>query len=155
MLAVRFYDVVTAVHVLAVVAGFGALFALPVLAAFLRREHPEALAGFYAGTGRLGSKVLTPIWVVALVAGMYLATDADLWSEVWVTIPFIILVALFGIAGAVFAPTERKLAAAAASPRGASSAEAQALASKLQTAYLLSAALVAVAVFLMVTKPGA
>ena len=121
MVALRVYDVILSLHVMAVVVAFGVVFTYPVVLPWLRRHHPGSMAVAHQVQGRLGSSLISPAATVALLAGAYLATDAGLWSEVWVTIPLIILLAILGVGGAVFAPAERRLAELAsgdiASPR--------------------------------------
>ena len=161
MLAIRFYDVVLSVHVLGVVVAFGITFAYPLLMEFVKRTQPHAMAALHAAQDEIGKKVITPGMVVVLVAGIYLASDAELWDRVWVSIPMAILIVLFGLGGAFFAPQERKLEELAqrdiATAAGATvdfSPEYEALYARVRAVGLVAAALVAVAIFLMVAKPG-
>ena len=62
------------------------------------------------GYGDVGTRVMTPAMVVVLGSGIYLASDRDLWDRPWVSIPMVILIVLFGLGGAFFAPRERDLA---------------------------------------------
>lgn len=153
MLAIRFYDAVVALHVMAVVIAFGVVFTYPVVFPWLRRSHPSAMAVAHEVQGRIGQRVITPAATLALLAGIYLASKEHLWGEVWVIVPFVILVVLLGIGGAVFAPTERRLAALASA--GVDSPEYDATFRRLLTAQVAAAALVLVAIFFMVTKLGA
>lgn len=152
MLALRVYDAVVALHVMAIVAAFGVVFAYPVVLPWLRKQHPGSMAVAHEVQGRLGRYVVTPAAILALVAGAYLASDADLWGEVWVVIPFVILVAILGVGGAVFAPTERRLVQLASG--GVDSPEYDATFRRLFLAEVAVAVLVLVAIFLMVTKLG-
>jgi len=152
MLALRLYDAVVALHVMAIVVAFGVVFAYPVVLPWLRRSHPGSMAVAHEVQVRLGRYVITPAATLALLAGVYLASDADLWGEVWVLVPFVILVAILGVGGAVFAPTERRLAGLAAG--GVDSAEYDATFRRLLGAQTVVAVLVLVAIFLMVTKLG-
>lgn len=152
MLALRFYDAIVALHVMAIVIAFGVVFAYPVVMPWLRRNHPGSMAVAHDVQGRIGRYVITPAATIALVLGMYLASDADLWGEVWVLVPFVILVAILGVGGAVFAPTERRLVALAGG--GVDSAEYDATFRKLLVAQAVVAGLVLVAIFFMVTKLG-
>lgn len=152
MVALRFYDVILSVHVMAVVVAFGVVFAYPVVLPWLRRHHPGSMAVAHQVQGRLGSSLITPAATLALLAGAYLATDAGLWSEVWVTIPLIILLAILGVGGAVFAPAERRLAALASG--GVDSPEYDAAFKRIMPLYIAVAVAVLVAIFLMVTKLG-
>lgn len=130
-LAVTFYDTVNAVHVMAVVAAFGVLLAAPVLG-------PSAVLH------RSWMAVLTPGAVLAFLTGAYMASDRSLWAEVWVTVPMTILFVVLGVVHAVVVPAERKLLGGDASAEG-----------RWRAAVVASGVLVLVAVFFMVTKPGA
>ena len=152
MLALRLYDAVVALHVMAIVVAFGVVFTYPVVLPWLRRHHPASMGVAHEVQGRLGRYVITPAATLALVAGVYLASDADLWGEVWVIVPFLILVAVLGVGGAVFAPTERRLAHLASG--GIDAAEYDATFRRLLVAEAVVAVLVLVAIFLMVTKLG-
>ena len=152
MVALRFYDVILSVHVMAVVVAFGVVFAYPVVLPWLRRHHPGSMVVAHEVQGRLGRSLISPAATVALLAGAYLATDAGLWSEVWVTIPLIILLAILGGGGAVFAPAERRLAALASG--GIDSPEYDAAFKRIMPLYVAVAVAVLVAIFLMVTKLG-
>jgi Sec-independent protein secretion pathway component TatC len=153
MLAVQFYDVVVALHVMSILIAFGAVFAYPVATSFLQRTQPQVLAGWHALQLRLGQRLITPAGTVALLLGAYLASDRDYWSEVWVTIPLVILIVILGLGGAYFAPRERRLSELAA--EDPSSPKYTALARQVTLMQTLAGGLVLVAVFFMVTKLGA
>ncbi len=153
MVALRVYDVILSLHVMAVVVAFGVVFTYPVVLPWLRRHHPGSMAVAHQVQGRLGSSLISPAATVALLAGAYLATDAGLWSEVWVTIPLIILLAILGVGGAVFAPAERRLAELASGD--IASPEYDAAFKRIMPLYVAVAVAVLVAIFLMVTKLGA
>lgn len=162
MLALRFYDVIVSLHVLAVFAAFGVVFAYPVLVPYVLRRHPGAAPALYGGMVELNRKLVTPAAVVALLAGAYLATDAEVWDEVWVTVPLLCLVALMGLVGAVFTPSERRLSERTARELGSGAAgeapwspETLALVRKDAIAGAVALALVVIAVFFMVAKPFA
>jgi uncharacterized membrane protein len=161
MLAIRFYDVVVAVHVLGVVFAFGVIFAYPVLVGYVKRHQPYAMAALHAAQDQIGRKVITPGMIVVLVAGVYLASDIEAWDRPWVSGPLVILFVLFGLGGAFFSPQERKLAdlaqrdiAAAEGTTVEFSAEYEALYERVKLVAFGAIGLVTLAVFLMVTKPG-
>jgi uncharacterized membrane protein len=158
MLAFAFYDVVVAVHVMAVVAAFGVTFAYPVFVPWLRRTHPEAMPAVHDSRDRLGRLLMSPGMGVVLIAGIYLATKAKVWSEAWVTVPLVILIVIGALGGMFFAPNERRLGELArrdlATGKGFS-AEYDALFARVATAGLATIALVLIAIFFMVAKPGA
>jgi uncharacterized membrane protein len=159
-LAITFYSVVLSVHIMAVVIAFGAAFAYPVFLPWARRAHPEAMPILHTISGRISRMVTSPALVVVLLAGFYLASDADVWSEVWVTVPLIIIIVIGAIGGAVMAPSDRKLATIAARDLGG--AETGALSQEYDDLFRRTAffgytvcVLVLVAIFFMAAKPGA
>jgi hypothetical protein len=151
--AILFYDVVVALHVMAVMLAFGVIFAYPFIETYLVRHAPEAMAPLHRAQVHVSRALITPAATVALLAGIYLASDRDYFSEIWVQIPFAILIVLLGLAGAFFIPTEKRLAEAAEA--GVDSAAYQALARRHALVGAIAAGLVLVAVFFMVTKLGA
>ena len=144
--SVSFYNVVVWIHVLAVVVAFGGVFAYPVLASALARAG--ALPAFHSTQALIWSRVVTPAMVVVLLAGIYLATDADAWSEGWVSGGFVGMILLFGIAG-VSTGWQRKAAQLATT----SDPAYDDLARRLNTAAVAAMVLVVVVLFLMVVKP--
>ncbi len=153
MLAIRSYDVVVAIHVAAIVTAFGVVATYPVVLPWLRRAHPGSMAVAHEVQGRIGRMVVTPAATLALLAGIYLASSERLWGEVWVIVPFLILVAILGVGGAVFAPTERRLARLASA--GVDRPEYGATFRRLLAMQSAVFGLVLVAIFFMVTKAGA
>jgi uncharacterized membrane protein len=156
MLALTFFDVVLAVHVMAVVAAFGVTFAFPVFVPWLRRTHPEAMPAIHDARDRIGKVLMGPALLLVLAAGIYLASKADVWSESWVSVPLVILVIIGGLSGSFFAPNERKLGEMARrdlAAGGKFSAEYQALSARVDAVGLVTIALVLIAIFFMVAKP--
>jgi hypothetical protein len=151
--AILFYDVVVALHVMAIMLAFGVIFAYPFIEAFLLRQAPEALGPLHRAQVHVSRALITPAGTVALLAGIYLASDRDYFSEIWVQIPFAILIVLLGLTGAFFIPTEKRLAEAAEA--GVESSAYQALSRRHALVGSIAAGLVLVAVFFMVTKLGA
>jgi hypothetical protein len=153
MLALRFYDVVLSLHVAAIVVAFGVVFTYPLVLPWLRRHHPGAMVVAHETQARVGRSVITPAATIALLAGVYLATDAELWGELWVVVPFAILVAILGLGGAVLAPTERPLAELASD--GMDTPELRRHVQQGDDALERRRRLVLVAIFFMVPKLGA
>ena len=94
--------------------------------------------------------VVNPAGSLALLAGVYLASDRSYWSEVWVSVPLVILIVLLGITGAYFIPRQERLAELAEAGGGP---EYAALAAQVARVAFASAGLVVVAIFFMVAKP--
>lgn len=157
MLALQTYDVITAVHVMAIVLAFGVTFAYPVLFPFLDRVHPQALGPLHAAQDRIGRFLIMPFGTLALATGLYLAADRDLFDRVWVQVPMAILIVLLGLGGAFFAPRERRAAEIAMRDAEAGrgpSEEYRTLSGQIAKVGALASLLVLVAIFFMVAKPG-
>jgi len=152
MLALEFYDVVLAIHVMAIVLAFGVTFAYPLMGPYMGKNAPQALPAFHRLQERIGKLLITPFAALAFVTGIYLAADADLFSKVWVTVPMIILIVLLGLGGAFFAPTARKLAELAETKPGGP--EYMAKVAQSAKVGMLADVLVLTAIFFMVAKPG-
>jgi hypothetical protein len=148
--ALRFYDVVLWVHITAVVTAFGALFAYPVFLAVNAGSPIGQRASLHRLQIAFSKRVTGPAIGVVLIAGIYLATDADAWSEIWVTIPFIVLLAVAGLGATVLRKGEERLVAS--SDAADEGAYASALATVRTWTYVILALLV-IAIFLMTVKP--
>jgi uncharacterized membrane protein len=152
-LAITFYDVVLTVHIVAVVVAFGVMFAYPIMDAQVRRAGPADVAALHRLQVALGTRVIVPAMTVVLLAGLYLTFDRWSFDEPWIGATFAILFVLFGLGGAVFAPTDARLAELA--ERGETDSEEYARAARrVRLAGRLSLVLVVAAIFLMVAKPG-
>jgi hypothetical protein len=141
--AILFYDVVLSIHVMAIVAAFGVWFAYPLLVV-------GGDAATHRAQARVARMVVTPAGTLALLAGVYLASDRSYWSEVWVSVPLVILIILMGITGGYFAPRQQRLAELAEAGAGP---EYTALATQVARVAFAAAGLVVVAIFFMVAKP--
>lgn len=151
------YTVVLFVHVLAVVVGFGVVFTYPLLDAYARRTNVVDLVALHRFQVFLTSRLIQPALLVILVAGIYLATDRWSLGDGWISATFAIVIVIGGLAGAVIAPTEKKLLALAqrdlqAGQKPSDAYEREAV--KLARFGGLASLLIVVALFLMVTKPG-
>lgn len=155
------HSIVLFVHILAVVVGFGVVFTYPLLDAYIRRTNVVDLGALHRFQVFLTSRLIQPALLVILVAGIYLATDGDRGyglGDPWISAAFAILIVIGGLAGAVIAPTEKKLLALAQRElkQGQRPSEAyEREATKLARFSGLASLLIVVALFLMVTKPGA
>ena len=137
------YETVVALHVLANIGAWGPLIAWP----WLPRRHPDA----HAARARLLGAVVSRSGTLAFLAGLYLAFDRDLFGEPWVSGPLLIMLVLFGVVGAYLTPQERRLSALA---EAADWTAWEALHRRVLTAAAGCSVLVALAVYLMVVKPG-
>jgi len=147
----RFYDVVLWLHITAVVVAFGALFAYPVFLAVNARAPIAQRATFHRGQIAFSRRVTGPMLGVVLLAGAYLATDAGVWSEAWVTVPLVILFVVAGLGVTALRRGEERLVER--SEAGDEAGYAAALAT-LRTYTFITLALVVIAIFFMTAKPG-
>jgi uncharacterized membrane protein len=109
-LAVAVYDVVKALHIMAVVGAFGLPLAYPLLFAYIQRRHPTALGAAHDTQLYLNQRVTGTGTVLILLFGAYLASKQHLWGEVWVIVPLVIIVVIGGIGGALINPSVQRLA---------------------------------------------
>jgi uncharacterized membrane protein len=151
MLAVLFYDVVKWIHIMAVVIAFGALFAYPVWFTQVMRASTSERAFFHRTQAFIAQWLISPGLLVLVVAGIYLASDRDLWSKAWVTVPFVIAIIIGGLGGMYFGPREKRLAELSASGGGA---EYTKLFTQVRNVTYVALALIAIAAYMMVTRVG-
>jgi Sec-independent protein secretion pathway component TatC len=149
---IRFYDVVLWLHITAVVVAFGALFAYPVFLVVNARAPIAQRATFHRLQIAFSKRVTGPVIGVVLLAGVYLATDAHLWSKTWVTVPFVLLFVIAGMGATLLRRGEERLVAT--SEAGDEAGYASALAT-VRTWTYVTIALIVIAIFFMSAKPFA
>jgi uncharacterized membrane protein len=150
LVAIGLYDVVLWLHITAVIVAFGALFAYPVFLAVNARAPIAQRATLHRLQIAFSKRVTGPTIGVILLAGIYLASDADAWSEGWVIVPLVLLFLIAGLGATVLRRGEEGLLAHAEA--GDESAYASTLARvRLWTWVVL--VLVVFVVFVMAAKP--
>ena len=159
--AVTFFTFALAIHIAAIVIAFGVTFAYPVMYAVGIRTEPRAMAGVHRIQDAVGKRVITPFMVVALAAGIYLASKLEVWSQFYVQWGLGAIIVLGGLGGAFFAPRERKLAelaerdiAAAGEGQVSFGAEYKALRQQVLTVGLLSNVLILLTIYFMTAQTG-
>jgi uncharacterized membrane protein len=152
---VSFYNVVLFLHILSAIVAFGILFANPVIFASLRRAGNAAqLAWWHRTQVRVDRMILSPAATLLLACGIYMASDGPYgWKSTFISVGLALLVVIMGIVGSV--QTRSGVKAAEIAERGETGPDYERYATRLQWAGNVSALLVAVVVFLMVTKLGA
>jgi hypothetical protein len=148
--SVRFYDVVLWVHITAVVTAFGALFAYPVFFAVNAKAPIAQRANFHRLQIAFSQRVTGPTIAVVLLAGVYLASDAHLWSKTWVVVPFVLLFVIAGIGATVLRRNEQRLIATSEAADEAGYATAL---SAVRTWTFMTIALIVITIFFMAAKP--
>jgi len=160
LVATSAYEIVLALHVMAVVATFGVTFAYPIIFAVTARSDPRSLPLIYRIEYSIERMLVNPGLVVVLGAGIYLASDGKHWSEFFVQWGLGAVVVIGAVVGAVMIPTAKRAETAAAADIAASgggevelSEESRGLARRLTIAGSLLSVLVLVTILFMVIKP--
>jgi hypothetical protein len=133
---------------MAVVAAYGLPLAYPLLIPYVRRNNPEALPGVHAVQYRLNKYLTGPATAVILLAGVYLATEHDLWGEPWVIVGLLSIAVISGLGGALVLPAAERM-----SQLRGDSAEYAAVYSRYMRAEVTLVVVVLVAIFFMAAKP--
>ena len=145
---VTFETVIKALHIMSVVAAFGPPLAFPFIFAYAQKHHSAALGSLHDVQLQVNRRIVGLGTVLVLVFGAVLATKEDVWSEVWVTIPLVIILVIGGVGGALINPAIKRLSQKAGTP------DYDAEYRSYLRYELLLGALVLVAIFVMTTKPG-
>lgn len=154
--AFTFYDLALAIHILAVVIAFGVVFAYPLIDAQIKQAGPEALPGLHQLHLTLARRVITPAMSVVLAAGIFMAVDRHLFDELWIKLTLVILIALFGLVGAVLTPIDKRLLELALSDLRTDTSPSPEYEAEARKAAILGSfalALVVVAIVVMTFKP--
>jgi uncharacterized membrane protein len=157
--AIDAYSISVFIHVTAVVVGFGATFAealmFPVAMKVGRRHLPYVHRLQLAINQRFAGPALGLI----ILTGIYQTIDGD-WGfgSFWISATFVIAIVVGAINGAYFIPTDRRLAVMVEreiEAGGELSEDYQRQARREGVMGAVTGVLIVVAIFLMVTKPGA
>jgi uncharacterized membrane protein len=113
VLATSGYDVVLAVHIIAVVIGFGWTFALPLVYAVATKVDPRSLPVLHRIEYSISRMIVNPALLVIILAGIFLASDAHHWKEFFVQWGLAVAIILGGVLGAVLIPAAKRAEEAA------------------------------------------
>jgi hypothetical protein len=108
--AVQFWQIVLGVHILAVVVGFGVVFAYPLFVLVGGRLDPRAMPWFHRMQQMVGRRLINPALAVVLIAGIYLTSDLHQWKSFYVGWGLAAAVVIGALEGAVMIPGEGRLA---------------------------------------------
>jgi len=150
VLAVQLYDVVLWIHITAVVVAFGALFAYPIFLAVNARAPLAQRAGFHHLQIAFSERLTGPGIGVILLAGVYLAIDAEVYDQAWVGISFVLLFVIAGLGSTVLRRGEERLVATSEASDEAGYAAALAT---VRTWTFVTLVLIVVTIFFMTAKP--
>jgi len=109
LLAVAFWEVVLALHIIAVVFAFGATLAYPVLLGAVTKADTRALPALYRALHAISQRVIMPGLAAIVVFGVYLASHLDLWHTFFVQWGLGVSIVIGGVEGAFLSRRERRL----------------------------------------------
>jgi Predicted integral membrane protein (DUF2269) len=158
--AVTFYDVVLAVHIMAVVVAFGVTFAYPIIFSVGARSDPRSLPVLHRISYTVERLLVNPGLLLVLIAGIYLASKGHHWSEFFVQWGLAAVVVIGAVVGVVMIPASKRAQELAERDIAASgegtiqmSAEYQAVVRRLSTVGSLLSLLVLLTILFMAIKP--
>ena len=162
-LAVTTLEVSVFIHVAAVVVGFGATFAEAIALPVAMKLDPRHLPYVYALQLAINRFFVGPAMVLILLTGFYQVSEGGFsLGDFWISATLAIVIVLGGINGAYFIPTDRKLMTMVTAEIAAAGAGPVTLSEDFQRRSrnegivgTITGILVLVAIFLMITKPGA
>ena len=155
---IEFYDISVFVHVAAVVVGFGATFAEAIMFPVAMKTGAQHLPYVHRLQLAINLRMATPALVLIIITGIYQTADRWEFGDFWISATFLIALILGGLNGAYFIPSDRRLAPMVErdlAENGVPSEAYLAQAKRQGMFGALAGVLVLLAVFLMVTKPGA
>jgi hypothetical protein len=113
-IAASLFEVVLAVHIMAVVVAFGVTFAYPIMFAVAARHDPRGLALMHRVEYTIERTLVNPGLLLVILAGIYLASKGHFWSDFFVQWGLAAAVVIGALVGAVMIPTAKRAEVAAA-----------------------------------------
>ena len=162
--AASLYEVVLAVHIMAVVVAFGVTFAYPIMFAVAARRDPRSLPLLHRIEYTIERMLVNPGLALVLLAGIYLASKGHFWSDFFVQWGLGAVIVIGALVGAVMIPTSKRAEQIAARDLAASgddeapaqlSDEYRALVRRLSSVGTLLSLLVLVTILFMALHTGA
>ncbi|MGO9759695.1 MAG: hypothetical protein ACLP1Q_00320 [Solirubrobacteraceae bacterium] len=106
--AASLYEVVLAVHVIAVVVAFGVTFAYPIMFAVAARHDPRGLPLLHRIEYTVERMLVNPGLLLVVLAGVYLASKGHYWSDFFVQWGLGAVVVIGALVGSVMIPTGKR-----------------------------------------------
>jgi len=160
LVAVAFFEVVLALHILAIVFAFGATFAYPVLLGTITKADTRALPALYRALHAISQRVIMPGLALIVIFGIYLASHLHQWNTFFVQWGLGVAVVIGAVEGAYLGRREQLLievadrdVAAAGEGPVTFSAEHDALVRRIGGIGALMDLLVVITIIFMVIKP--
>jgi uncharacterized membrane protein len=162
--AASLYEVVLAIHIIAVVVAFGVTFAYPIMFAVAARQDPRGLPLLHRIEYTIERMLVNPGLLLVVIAGVYLASKGHYWSDFFVQWGLGAAVVIGALVGSVMIPTSKRAeqiatrdlaAGGGGETRVELSDEYRALVRRLTRVGTLLSVLVLVTIFFMATHTGA
>jgi hypothetical protein len=160
--AASLYEVVLAIHIMAVVVAFGVTFAYPIMFAVGARHDPRGLPLLHRIEYTIERYLINPGLLLVLLAGVYLASKGHFWSDFFVQWGLGAVVVIGALIGSVMLPTAKRAELVAARDVAASgdgevalSDEYRALVRRLSSVGTLLSLLVLITILFMALHVGA
>jgi hypothetical protein len=154
------YDIGLFLHVLAVVVGFGPTFGYAFFQVVTERRYPRGVPTMWRATEMTSNFLVTPAALLVLLVGLYLTIDRWEFSDVFVGVGIVAILALLGLAHGFFRPQGRRAIelaerdiAAAGGGEVEFSDENWAISRRVGQVGTLAGLIVAVTLFFMIVKP--
>jgi hypothetical protein len=112
--AASLYEVVLAVHIMAVVVAFGVTFAYPIMFAVGARHDPRSLPLLHRVEYTVERYLINPGLLLVVLAGIYLASKGHFWSDFFVQWGLGVAIVIGALIGSVMIPTAKRAEQAAA-----------------------------------------
>jgi uncharacterized membrane protein len=145
------------IHVLAVVLTFGPTYGFAFFIGAAEEGDVRSVPTVLRGILKVDRFLVSPGLIVVLLAGIYMLIDAEIpASESWVSVGFVAILVLFGMAHGFFRPNTKKALELAERDLGSGdtlSSEYEAVSKKLETGGKIAGAIVAITIFFMVVQP--
>lgn len=106
--AASLYEVVLAIHIMAVVVAFGVTFAYPIMFAVAARHDPRGLPLLHRIEYSIERMLINPGLALVLLAGIYLASKGHFWSDFFVQWGLGAVVVIGALVGSVMIPTAKR-----------------------------------------------
>ncbi len=107
------YELVLALHIMAVVLAFGWTFMLPIAFAVASKADPRTLPVLHRIEYTSERRLLNPALTVIVGAGIFMAIDGDLWGQFFVQWGIGAAIVIGYLAGSVLIPAAKRAEAAA------------------------------------------
>jgi hypothetical protein len=112
--AASLFEVVLAIHIMAVVVAFGVTFAYPIMFTVAARQDPRGLPLVHRIEYTIERMLINPGLLLVLLAGIYLASKGHYWSDFFVQWGLAAVVVIGALVGGVMIPTAKRAELAAA-----------------------------------------